>query len=455
MRPHSSHLKRTVMKRHVKTFLVVSSLLVLFTDCRKNDLPHKLKLKQEPAEIVYSWYKLIEVIQRPSNPQPSPIAANRSFAYIGVGLYESVQPGINGATSLSYRLYQMPKMPTPEWKKDYLWSASANAALASLFKQLLGGLSPANLNSIDSMEEVNNELFAQFIPDATLARSQAFGRAVANAIVAWSVSDNFVLPSVGYTPPVFAGAWVPTPPLFAAPVGAFLKDSRPFLTYSLTAIAPPPPIPYSEDPNSAFFKEAKLVYDIGTTLTAEQKAIADWFADSGGPGIGLPAPYHLLSIVTGVLEKHKLNLGEAAEMYARVGIAQKDAAIIVFRSKYTYNLLRPVTYIQQEIDETWLSYLPNPPYPEYTSGLAGFYTPILQVLIRRFGDIPFTDDANGWRGAPSRHYSSLTDLMEEAATSRVYAGIHYAFTQEVSVEHGKELGDKIARVNFHGGGSKR
>jgi hypothetical protein len=38
--------------------------------------------------------------------------------------------------------------------------------------------------------------------------------------------------------------------------------------------------------------------------------------------------------------------------------------------------------------------------------------------------------------------------MEEAAFSRVYAGIHYPFTQVISVEMGKELGNRIADLNL-------
>ena len=40
----------------------------------------------------------------------------------------------------------------------------------------------------------------------------------------------------------------------------------------------------------------------------------------------------------------------AAETYAKVGIAVCDAFIACWNTKYRYNLLRPVTYIQRLID---------------------------------------------------------------------------------------------------------
>ncbi len=397
------------------------------------------KYTQEKADVVYDWYKLIARIQRPANPQPNGILNNRNFGYIGVGLYEAVQPGIKGAVSLSTKLYQMPAMPEPEMYKEYVWGASANAALASMFKQFLMGLTEADIARIDSMEEAYNDRFSLSTSDAAITRSQAFGRSIATAIYDWSTTDNFNLSSEGYEIPEFPGAWKPTPPAFANPIGAFLKDSRPFLRYSLTATAPPLPFPYSEDPSSEFYQAVKEVYDVSTTLTDEQKAIANWWADAGGIGVGVPFPYHVISVITEVLESKHAKLGQAAQVYAKTGIGFKDGPIIVFRAKFQYNLIRPVTYINEHIDPAWQSYLPSPPYPEYPSGLSGLYSPFLQVLIREFGDIPVTDHTYDWRGDAPRQYASITDLDKEVARSRVYAGIHYQFTMDITREMGKEL----------------
>lgn len=425
--------------------LFICTLTGLLISCRKKGhLPNV----EEDAGVVYDWYKFIAIVQRPANPQPVVILNNRNFGFIGIGMYEAVQPGIKGAVSLSSKLYQMPAMPEPEFNNDYLWSASANAALASMFKQFLAGLSDANKASIDSMENANNNRFKLFISDAVFNRSQAFGSAIAKAIYDWSTTDNFNLGNEGYQIPVFPGSWVPTPPAFAGPVGPFLKDSRPFLAYSLTATAPPLPVPYSEDTASAFYKAAHEVYTIGKNLTAEQKAMTEWWADAGGSGVGVPAPYHILSIITAVTEGRHAKLAQAAEVYAKTGIALKDGGIITFRAKYQYNLLRPITYVRKFIDSTWSSHVVNPPYPDYTSGLAGFYAPVIQVLIREFGDIPVTDNTYSWKGLAPRHYSSLSALLMEAALSRVYAGIHYRFTQLTTIDVGNALGNQIADINF-------
>jgi hypothetical protein len=428
-----------------KLFIVIM-LLGMLPGCLKDSLIPPIA-NEESADVVYDWYKLIIRIQTYTNPPPVVLQNLRNFGFIGVGLYEAVQPGIKGAESFSSKLYQMPAMPEAEKNKHYLWGASANAALPSMFKQLLVGLTDADKASMDSLEKAYNDRFRLRIPDAVINRSQAFGRSIATAIYNWSTTDNFNLSSVGYVPPpVIPSSWIPTPPAFASPVGPFLADSRPFLAYSLTASAPPLPFPYSEDPSSEFYKAAKEVYDLVNALTPEQKLIPNWWSDVGGPGVGVAAGAHILAIATWVLEGKKAKLGQAAQIYAKTSIAFKDAPIVVWRAKFQFNLLRPITYINRLIDPAWQSFLVNPPYPEYTSGLSGLYSSAMQVLKREFGDIPITDNTYVWRGSGTREYASITKLVKEASDCRVLAGIHYQFTQDITIEVGRKLGNQIADI---------
>lgn len=463
------------MRLHFIRSHVLSTTLVLFflfgflNGCKKEDRPAnpqlseteeelskskrwKKKHNEESADVLYTWYNFIASQQRSTSPQPVTLAQLRAFGYIGVGLFEAVQPGIKGGSSFAPKLYQMPAMPKPDKSKDYLWSASANAAMVTMFKLFLVDLSVVNKEAIDAQAATIRSQLRAKAPEDVIARSEAFGKAVATAIYNWSATDNFTLSSQGYTPLDKPWAWVPTPPGFSAPVGANLQYSRPFLKYSLKAIAPPPPIPFSKYRNSEFYMAAKEVYDLGgqTTVSPQNRATAGWWADIGGPNMGLPAPYHVLSIVTGVLQSQESGLWKAAEVYAKTGIALKDGPIITFRSKYYYNLLRPITYIQRYIDPSWLSVLPNPPYPDYTSGIMGFYAPAIEVLINEFGDIPVTDNAYTWRGLPERNFASLSALRKEVAYSRVYAGIHFRFTQDVSIQEGIKLGDAIDKVRVVG-----
>ncbi len=458
---------KLLMKHSFSLKLLIAMLfLMVLNSCKKteriSDVPpgaesmsnaqRSSKPSEESAEVAYQWYKFMTTLQLPVTPQPAVFIQTRAFAYIGIGLFESVQPGIKGGSSFSSKLYEMPAMPKPDNSKKYLWSASANAAMSSMTKLLLASLSAADRAAIDAKEMAIYNQLKLTTPEDVLQRSEAFGRSIATAIYNWSTTDNFSITSGGYMPLNEPWAWAPTPPNFPTATGDNLQHSRPLLKYSLTVTLPPIPVAYSEVASSQFYQAAWEVYNLGgaTTGTDANKATANWWADAGGTGTGLPAPYHILSVVTSVLESRHAGLWKAAEVYAKTGIGLKDGPRNTFKTKYRDNLLRPITYIRRHIDATWLSHLTNPPYPDYPSGLVGLYGPVVQVLIKEFGDIPVTDDTYAWRGLPAREFISLSQLLEEAAVSRVYAGIHYRFTQNASIGIGVALGNAIAKIRVVG-----
>ncbi len=442
------------MKSSIKSYTLKASYLLLIFffvflfSCQKDTDPLP-KATDERADVVHDWYKLLIRMQLHQSPPPFALLNMSNFGYIGVGLYESVHPGIKGSVSLSTKLYQMPAMPAAEKKKPYLWAASANAALATLSRLFLAGLTDANKASIDSLEAAYNQRFATGTAQDVLSRSQAFGRSVATAVHDWSKTDKMDISNTGHVDPVFPGSWVPTPPAFSKAVGPRIGTARPFLESSLTATAPPFPYPYSEDPSSDFYKMVKEVYDISKTLTEEQKNIARHWADVGGTGKGYPVPGHWISILAPVLEKQGADLGRAAEIYAKTGIAVRDALITMWKFKFHYNILRPVTYINRLIDPSWQTLVPTPPYPEYPSALTYILGSFMRVLTRELGDnIPVTDNTYTFNGAAPRQYTSFTKIAEEGAISRVYAGIHYKIVVEMSLPLARQLGDKVADIKL-------
>jgi hypothetical protein len=72
----------------------------------------------------------------------------------------------------------------------------------------------------------------------------------------------------------------------------------------------------------------------------------------------------------------------------------------------------------------------------------------MQVLLRECGDIQVTDNTYVGRGLAPRQYASITELDKEVAMSRVYAGIHYQFTMDITREMGRKLGDHIANIDL-------
>jgi hypothetical protein len=107
-------------------------------------------------------------------------------------------------------------------------------------------------------------------------------------------------------------------------------------------------------------------------------------------------------IATQVLRAEDASLMTAAKTHARVGIAIRDAVVSCWSTKYRYNLVRPVTYLQRLIDPHWLSPLATPSFPEYTSGHSVQSSAAFGVVGGLFGDrYSFVDHTHDDRGLPA------------------------------------------------------
>jgi hypothetical protein len=206
---------------------------------------------------------------------------------------------------------------------------------------------------------------------------------------------------------------------------------------------PGPPTPYSEDPNSDFYKMVKNVYDVSQTLTPEQTAMALYWRDI--PGVTTPG--HYVNILKQVLENDKPTLDKAAVAYALTGITAFEAGVITWKTKYEYNLVRPVTYIRNILGHTtWSSLLGTPAHPEYSSAHAVLSAATAYALSSLFGNNhSFTDHTYDYLGMAPRYFSSFRAFGEDAGNSRLYAGIHY----QPSIDIGLKQGRKIAQNIIH------
>ena len=145
-----------------------------------------------------------------------------------------------------------------------------------------------------------------------------------------------------------------------------------------------------------------------------------------------------MSIATQVLRREGASLMLAAETYAKVGIAVCDSFVACWSTKYRYNLLRPVTYLQRLIDPAWLPLLATPPFPEHTSGHSVQSGAAFAVLTDLFGDAyAFEDHTHDSRGLAPRRFASFTAAAEEAAISRLYGGIHFRPAIQLGLEQGR------------------
>jgi membrane-associated phospholipid phosphatase len=185
-----------------------------------------------------------------------------------------------------------------------------------------------------------------------------------------------------------------------------------------------------------------------TSLTARQKAIALFWSDD--PGQTATPPGHSISIATQVLRRERSSLAEAAETYARLGVALSDAFVACWFQKYRYNLLRPVTYSRAQFDPGWTPLLVTPPFPEYPSGHSVQSGAAAQVLTDLFGRrYRFVDHTHDARGLAPRRFESFLDAAQEAAISRLYGGIHFRAAIDNGLAQGRRIGRAAGRLPLH------
>jgi hypothetical protein len=322
----------------------------------------------------------------------------------------------------------------------------ANEALATILARLFADSEPAG-PAIAALHDRFASQFAAEIPPPVRARSTARGRAVGMAIDRWSGQDGYEeLHACSYVPPAGEGLWVPTPPAFLPPLEPCWGQMPCFALPAGETCDPGPPLPYSEVPGSPFYGEGLEVYDTVNHLTAEQRTIALFWADGAG-ATGTPAG-HSMMIAAQCLGQYEHRLDVAAETFAKVGIAVRDAFISCWYSKYEYNVLRPITYIHDVIDPTWTPFLTTPPFPEYTSGHSVQSAAVAEVLTALFGEVPFIDHTHDDRGFSPRSFPNFFAAAEEAAISRLYGGIHFRTAIERGLEQGRRVGRFVDDLGF-------
>jgi len=427
--------------------LAVSMIVAVFSSCKKHDIP--VQGRKYPADVANAWMQMQIRLTRTTAGYNS-VVSDRSFGYAGITLYEALVPGSTGYRSLLPQIGSAP-VATDKNCNEYYWPASVNAAMAMLTKDFFETTSSANMASIDSLEAAFTAKFKTEADASMINNAVAYGQKVATAIFEWSKTDGghqayAHVVDTSYKPPVGEGLWVPTFPAFGPPILPHWGDNRSFIANIGATTQPGPSITYSASAKSPFYAMVNELYTISLTLTHEDSIIAKFWGDQPG---NLNVPAHATSILTQLIIKNNLDLGTAAAAYALHGIAMNDASISVFKTKYKYNLVRPITYIRNVMGrENWNSVIPTPPHPEYTAAHAVISAASAAILEKFFGtNYSFTDHSYDATYG-TRSYPSFEDYAKEAGRARVLAGIHYSPSVAIGLTQGKQVGMKVAQLHI-------
>ena len=449
------------MKTRLKNLQLNAMLVVFFTVMNtvaicQNDV-QRTQPEKYPADLAVAWINMQRRLFS-GIPHLLPHVTGRTYAYVGLTLYESLVPGMPGYQSLAPQLNGDLTLPAINENEQYYWPASANAALASMLKKLLPQATPELLMAVDSLESHYYNQFNGDIDAGTLQRSADFGREIASAIFEWSKTDGgheaYKSPfSETYVPPTGPGKWVSTGELpFSQPVYPYWGNNRTFIPGLAEATQPPPPPSYSEEPGSDFYNAANEIYTMSQHLSHEDSMCAKFWAYVSLVPDGTPEytdASHAANIATQLIVLKNLSLEDAAVLHCKHGIAGNEAGISCVRTKFNYNVVRPITYIRNVLGHSeWTPVIPTPPFPEYTSGHAAVSMAFASVLEDVFGsDYSFTDYSFKNTYGP-RSFDSFEAYAQEAALSRLQAGIHYRFGMDEGLKQGRKVASMVNQLKF-------
>jgi membrane-associated phospholipid phosphatase len=406
------------------------------------------------AEVATEWFGLALLLTQ-QTPGMSPPVASRALAYLGLTLYESVVAGMPGHRSLAGQLNELQSLPWAQPDEALHWPTVAHSAMAGMTRMMFPHASAENKARIDLLErslpiKLARDFDPQLVGADMRTRSETFGKLMAMAIMTWARTDGgheawgpLRRHQSNYVPPSGAGQWSPTPPNFAPALLPWWGDVRPFALADASVCPAPAPPAYSEQGGSAFQRETAEVHRISQAATQEQRQVSLYWADDP---LKTPTPAgHWTFIATDQLKAGKASLARSATVYARLQLAMADAFIATWKTKYTVNLLRPVTAVQLTIDSQWVPTLMHtPPFPEYPSGHSVLSAAAAGVLEHEFGtSTRFTDNTHNDRGWGPRSFASFRAAADEAAVSRLYAGIHFRSGVEGGKVQGRCVSDRV------------
>jgi hypothetical protein len=317
--------------------------------------------------------------------------------------------------------------------------ASPEAAVAQAAHDVLVALVPGNPPKAVLDAALSAKLAT--LPPGRARQGVAIGQAAAQRVLAARANDGIIAAGPAYVLPTIPGLWQPAP---GAAALTQLPSAKPFMTESVTQFLAPRFPELNSARYATDFNEVKLIgKSDSATRTPTQTQTAKLWATLEITNTNLFRIWN--NVARDVTLAQHLSLLDAARLYALMNASMMDSLLNSQTGKFTYGLWRPVTAIQRAgedmndataADPTWAPLVPTPPYPTYPGNMAGLGACASKALQLVLGtdNIAFTATWNGINGNPNvtRPYSSFSQLAQEEADSRIYAGIHFRFDNEAS-----------------------
>lgn len=409
--------------------LLVGIGATMLTACSRSNIPGT-EAGKLPNTVVLQWNEIA------FNAFGGPLYQHSLMASrVNAMMHLAMHDAINAV----YPVYQTYAFTGVDKKADVI-AAAVSAAHAVLVNEI-----PSSKNFLDSALNVNLEAIKN---SEAKQKGIALGKQAAQAILALRATDGAGADPIGLIEPSqIPGVYNVVPP-FNFIFAPFWENVKPFGLQAkdqFRSVAPPA---LSSQVYANDFLEVKSRGSLNSnTRTADETAYAKFWYEFSEAG---------WNRVTRVAATNKkLNLFEAARLFALVDMALADAYIAGWDSKLHYNFWRPYTAIRAaasdgndatSADPAWEPSEPTPPiqdYPSTHSALGNAGAAVLAKLLGNNTAFSMTSFTAVPQGA-TRAFASFSQAADENASSRVMAGIHFRFSCTAGQQMGTKIGNWIA-----------
>ena len=402
-----------------------------------------------PASEVLDWNQIfIDTLRETST-------ANSSSQRLGAIVHTAIFDAYNGIERRYTPVFVQDRAPERSSRRAAV-IAAAYTSLVGLFPSRQAALDASYAASLaalsESCEDVRQSHTRRRACVERIERGISWGSAVAQAVLAWRATDGFSASYPAFTGGTAVGQWRPTPPAFGPMSAQGLAFTDMFVLASNTQFDPGPPrtlasATYADDFNSV----KALGRSTGSTRTEDQTALAPFWEGN--------ASVHWNQAANQIARANHLSMSDTNRLLAVLNIAMADTAFTTWSGKRFYGAVpnevtwRPVTSIPladtdgnpgTAPEPGWLPLVNTPSHPEYPAGHPSLNGAAATVLLSYFARRQtFTLTTTG---QPNRTYTSITRARSDGNNARVWGGMHYPSTVDIS----DAMGEAIAKyVNHH------
>ena len=364
------------------------------------------------------------------------------FAYSSIAVYDAVNAITGGHQAFYYRL------TAPA-------NASIGAAAVAAAHRVLVNYFPTQQTSLDSQYATS---LAGVADGGDKTAGVAVGEAAAMALISARTGDGLEA-NITYTPGSGPGAWIPTPPAFAAPVAPWLGQMRPFTMKSAGDFLPDGPEALGGEDWKRDYNLTRLYGGTASTIrTASETEIGVFYTEHTGQ--------QYARMFNTLATANNLGVEDAARLMAMLWTGYSDAAIGCFNAKYKFGFWRPVTAIAAgggasalfgastdlPADPTWTSAGgPTPAHPEYPAAHGCVTGAVSSLIADFFGTtrVTIAVDSKAFTDSVHQHtFTDTRDLMDEVFWARIYAGFHFFHSLEAGRQLGQSVAGQVTRNHF-------